>query len=115
MLQHVVFEAQRARSRIYHHRQLSFVTPAPQRIAHLFGHPSLPALVTLGAPRRRAAKTSHVVGNPERLARAFRESYKRLRKRRRRWSGIVPSEDAIDARWEICGRRTRACRRRKVG
>src|SRR5580698_4195094 len=96
MLQHVVLETERAGSRVHHDRQLSSVTPAPQRIAHLFGHPRLPALVALGAPWCRATKTSHIIGNPERLARSFRESHEHLRKSRRRGLGVVPAEHAID-------------------
>src|SRR5580692_2541688 len=114
MLQYVVFEAERTRGRVHDDRQFSSVTPAPQRIAHLLGHPCLPALVTLGAPRRRAAKTSHVIGNPERLARAFRKSHECFRKSRRRGLGVVPAEDAIDARREIRGCCTLASRLRKV-
>ena len=53
---HVVFETKRAGSRVHNHRQLSSVAPPPQRIAHLFGHPCLPALIALGTPRRRAAR-----------------------------------------------------------
>src|SRR5580692_1773277 len=102
MLQDVVFETERARSRVHHYRQLSSVTPAPQRIAHLFGHPCLPALVALGAPRRRAAKTSHIIRNPERLARAPREQHEYVRKSRGGGLGVVPAEHAIDARREIC-------------
>src|ERR1700685_4191657 len=115
MLQYVVFEAKRARSRVHHYRQLSSVTPAPQRIAHLFGHPCLTALVALGTPRRRAAKTSYVIGNPERLARAFRKSHEGFRKSQRCGLGVVPAEDAIDARREIRGCCALASRLGKVG
>src|ERR1700691_464629 len=115
MLYYCVFKTERARSRVHHYRQLSSVTPAPQRVAHLFGHPCLPALVALGAPGRRAAKTSHVLGNPERLARACGKSHERLRKSRRCGLGVVPAEDAIDARREIRGCRTLASGSGKVG
>src|ERR1700722_5370898 len=103
MLQYVVFEAERARRRAHHYRQFSSVAPAPQRITHLFRHPRLAALVALGTPRRRAAKTSHVIGNPERLARAFRKSHERFRKCRRCGLSVVSAKDAVGGRREIGG------------
>src|SRR3984957_6182947 len=115
MLQYVVFETKRARGRVHHHWQLSAVTPAPQCIAHLFRHPCLPALITLGAPRRRATKTSPIIRNPERFARTIRECYEHVSKGRRRGLGVVPAEHAVDARWKICGCRTLASRFWKFG